>query len=208
MDIKKFNNLLAEAVAFHGHLCAGQIIGVRMAMLGLAELGLSDPRGEDRKKLIVYVEIDRCATDAIMTVTGCRVGKRNMKVFDFGKMAATFLNLETGKAVRITSHQEARVRAAAHYPGLSDLEAQKLAYREMDDRELFIVEEVYISPPPEDLPGRSLAKCTCAVCGENILDKREVRIGQLTLCRPCSAGRTYYSRVQATSAVAGNGGRR
>jgi len=205
MDIKKFNSLLAEAVAFHGHLCAGQIIGVRMAMLGLTELGLSDPRGEDRKKLIVYVEIDRCATDAIMTVTGCRVGKRNLKVFDFGKMAATFLNLETGKAVRITSHPDARALASARYPGLSDLEAQKLAYREMDDKKLFIVEEVYISPPPEDLPGRPLGKCTCAVCGETILDKREVQTGQLTLCRPCSAGRTYFSRAQSASAAAGNG---
>lgn len=206
MDSNKFNNLLEEAVAFHGHLCAGQIIGVRMAILGLQKLGLHDPRGADRKKLIVYVEIDRCATDAIMTITGCRVGKRNMKVFDFGKMAATFLNLDSGKAVRLSSHAQARSRAAAHYPGLSDLEAQKLAYREMDDDDLFIIENVHIAPSAEDLPGKPLGNCTCDLCGETILDKREVRLVGKTLCRPCSAGQTYFSRLSRPPGAAGRGG--
>lgn len=205
MDSEKFTALLVEAAAFHGHLCAGQVIGVRMAMLGLDRLGLHDPRGADRKKLIVYVEIDRCATDAIMAVTGCQVGKRSMKVLDYGKMAASFLNLETGRAFRISSLCDARDRAIARYPDLSEFEAQKAAYREMADEDLFSIEEVSIVPPPEDLPGIPLGDCICDICGETILDKREVYINGRTLCRPCSAGETYYSRRQPEHEAANAG---
>ena len=75
-----FERCLEDAVRFHGHLCGGQIIGVRMALAGLRELGLRDPRGADRKKLLAVVEIDRCATDAIISVTGLSPGKRNLKI--------------------------------------------------------------------------------------------------------------------------------
>ena len=90
-----FDSLLEESVKVHGHLCAGQVLGVRMSMLGLREIGISDPKGADRKSLIVFVEMDRCATDAVQSVTGCSLGKRSMKFMDYGKMAATFLNLKT-----------------------------------------------------------------------------------------------------------------
>lgn len=100
-DKKQFMQLLDKAAAFHGHLCTGQIVGVRIAMLGLRELGISDPLGADRKKIIVFVEVARCVADAIMTVTGCRVGKRSFKIVDNEKVAATFLNMTTGRAVRV-----------------------------------------------------------------------------------------------------------
>jgi len=89
---------LQEAEAFHGHLCGGIVTGVPMALRGLKEIGVRDPTGEDRKNLMIFAEIDRCATDGVTSVTGCRPGKRTMKIKDFGKMAATFLNLETGMA--------------------------------------------------------------------------------------------------------------
>jgi formylmethanofuran dehydrogenase subunit E len=95
--MESFNELLVKAEAAHGHMCPGQILGVRMAMLGLDQLGIDDPRGADRKRLIVYIEIDRCATDAIGMVTGCRLGKRSLKFRDWGKMAATFVDLESGR---------------------------------------------------------------------------------------------------------------
>ncbi|MBW2329055.1 MAG: formylmethanofuran dehydrogenase subunit E family protein, partial [Deltaproteobacteria bacterium] len=101
--VDSFDNLLEISTKIHGHLCAGQVIGVRMSMLGLERIGIDDPKGADRKKLYVLVEIDRCATDAIQSVTGCSLGKRSMRWMDFGIMAATFVNLETGKAVRITA---------------------------------------------------------------------------------------------------------
>jgi formylmethanofuran dehydrogenase subunit E len=96
------NDYLREAEIAHGHLCAGQILGVRMAMLGLAKLGIEDPRGNDRKRLVTFVEIDRCATDAISVVTGCRLGKRALKFRDWGKMAATFIDL----AAQLPTHDE------------------------------------------------------------------------------------------------------
>jgi len=195
VNTSKYRKLLEKAAVFHGHLCAGQIIGVRMAMLGLQEVGLEDE--QDRKKLIVFVETDRCATDAIMTVTGCRVGKRSMKVLDYGKMAATFVNLETGRAVRIRSRADARERSAARYPQLSEMEAQKQSYGEMADSELFEVQDVRVSLAPQDLPGPPLGNVTCAVCGETILDKREIGPTGLCVCRPCGGSRPYYHAVGA-----------
>ncbi len=189
----EFSALLDEAVAFHGHLCAGQIIGVRIAMLGLRELGITDPKGEDRKRLLVFVEIDRCATDAIMTVTGCRIGRRNMKVMDYGKMAATFMDIESRRAVRIVSLQTARQRAAAMYPDLGAGAAQMKAYRELDDCDMFSVQRVAVAIRPEDLPGRPLGRETCAVCGESILDCREMQRDGRVLCRPCATENRYYT---------------
>ena len=96
-----YDELLEAAGNFHGEVCHGIAFGTRMTMSGLKRIGITDPKGADRKKLMVFVEIDRCATDAIMALTGCRPGKRTMKIRDYGKMAATFINLETGRAVRV-----------------------------------------------------------------------------------------------------------
>ena len=192
MPNETFEELLAMAAQFHGHLCTGQVIGVRMASLGIRELGLNDPRGADRKKLVVLVEIDRCATDAIMTVTGCRIGRRSMKVVDRGKMAATFVDIETNRAVRIVSLTSAREEAAARYPHLDANAAQMTAYRELPDELLFAVAEVAVTLLPEDLPGPPLGKALCDGCGETVLDRREVREEGRTLCRDCASGASYY----------------
>src|SRR5580698_9236172 len=101
--MESMNELLVKAEAAHGHMCAGQILGVRLALLGLQRLGIQDPLGADRKRIVTYVEIDRCATDAIGLVTGCRLGKRTLKFRDWGKMAATFIHLDTGHALRIVA---------------------------------------------------------------------------------------------------------
>jgi formylmethanofuran dehydrogenase subunit E len=106
--MESLDELLVKAEAAHGHLCAGQILGVRMALLGLERLGIEDPRGADRKRLVTFVEIDRCATDAIGLVTGCRLGKRSLKFRDWGKMAATFVDLATGRGVRIVALEDSR----------------------------------------------------------------------------------------------------
>src|ERR1041385_2565055 len=111
--MKSLEQYLDDAAVAHGHLCAGQVLGVRMAMFGLKKLGPEDPQGKDRKRLVTFIEIDRCATDAIMVVTGCRLGKRALKFRDWGKMAATFLDLETGKAIRIAARDSAKVLAGS-----------------------------------------------------------------------------------------------
>ena len=184
---------LQKAVAFHGHLCAGQVIGVRIAMLGLRLLGLSDPYGADRKKLMVIVEIGRCATDALMTVSGARVGRRTMQVIDNGKMAATFLNIENGQAVRIASRWNSQDKAIALYPQLSAKEAQIKGYKEMPDEDMFDIQQVAVQLPGEDMPGLPHAKVPCSRCGEMVLDMRHVQRDDQSLCKSCAGGKAYYT---------------
>src|SRR5947208_7337296 len=132
--IKPLDEYLRDAEQAHGHLCAGQVLGVRLAMAGLAKLGIDDPQGKDRKRLVTFVEIDRCATDAVAVVTGCRLGKRALKFRDWGKMAATFVDVTTAKAVRIAAKESSKALARSMHPEIpTKNEQQMLAYREMRD---------------------------------------------------------------------------
>jgi formylmethanofuran dehydrogenase subunit E len=139
-----FESLLDESARIYGRLCPGQVLGVRMSQLGLREIGITDPKGRDRKSLIVFVEMDRCATDAVQSVTGCSLGHRTMKFMDYGKMAATFVNLKTGQAVRVLAREDAREGAQALLPDISDRHrAQLEAYKIMPEEALFAVQEVH-----------------------------------------------------------------
>src|SRR4051794_40569666 len=152
--MKTLDNYLADAEQAHGHLCAGQVLGVRMAMLGIRKLGIDDPRGKDRKRLVTFVEIDRCATDAIGVVTGCRLGKRALKFRDWGKMAATFVDVSSGRAFRVAARESSKAVAKSMHPELENKNQQQMAaYREMTDEDLFDVQEVRVELPPEEFPG-------------------------------------------------------
>lgn len=186
------DDYLREAEIAHGHICAGQVLGVRMAMLGLRKLGIDDPRGKDRKRLVTFIEIDRCATDAIGVVTGCRLGKRALKFRDWGKMAATFVDLETGNAFRIAARDSAKELARSMHPEVDGKNQQQmLAYREMSDELLFSVQRVRVDLPAEDFPGYKAGRIVCAECGEGINFRREIVRDGRTLCRAC-AGESYY----------------
>jgi formylmethanofuran dehydrogenase subunit E len=182
--------VLAEQA--HGHLCAGQILGLRMALHGVTLLGLDDPAGADRKRLVTFIEIDRCATDAIPIVTGCRLGKRALKFRDFGKVAATFCDLQEHRAVRVAALESSKQRAAEMYPEILNRNQQQMrAYREMPNDQLFRIEWVAVTIGPEDLPGYKAPRVVCEDCGEGINFKREVLRGGRILCRAC-AGERYY----------------
>jgi formylmethanofuran dehydrogenase subunit E len=190
--MKLFEAYLRDAEQAHGHLCAGQILGVRMAMLGLAKLGIEDPQGKDRKRLVTFVEIDRCATDAVGVVTGCRLGKRALKFRDWGKMAATFVDLESGRAIRVVARESSKARARQMHPELDNKNQQQMAaYREMADDDLFATEWVKVELPPEEFPGYKGERIACQVCGEGINFRREVRREGKVVCRGC-AGESYY----------------
>lgn len=192
MDLLNFQQLLAESVRIHGHLCPGQVLGVRMSMLGLREIGIFDPKGRDRKNILVYVEMDRCATDAVQSVTGCSLGKRSMKFFDYGKMAATYLNLKTNKAIRVVANEDSREKAKGLFPGIENKYAAQLeAYKVMSDEELFAVMEVAVKVRPADMPGRPLRRVQCDSCGEHVQDMREVRRNGRVLCVACAQGGYY-----------------
>ena len=180
------------AALAHGHMCAGQVLGLRLALHGLALLGIEEPEGKDRKRLVTFIEIDRCATDAIPIVTGCRLGKRALKFRDFGKMAATFCDLETQRAVRVVALESSKQRARELCPEISDKNKQQMqAYRVMPEDALFEHQWVRVDLKPEDFPGYKGERRACAECGEGISFERQVvRDGQ-TLCRSC-AGERYY----------------
>jgi formylmethanofuran dehydrogenase subunit E len=191
--MKTLDEYLAEAEHAHGHLCAGQVLGVRMAMLGLEKLGIEDPRGKDRKRLVTFVEIDRCATDAVAVVTGCRLGKRALKFRDWGKVAATFVDVSSGKAVRVAALESSKALARSLHPEIeSKNQQQMLAYREMRNEDLFDVQWVRVELPPEEFPGYKGERVVCEGCGEGINFRREVRHDGKVLCRGC-AGEKYYT---------------
>lgn len=190
--MKTLDEFLVDAEVAHGHLCAGQVLGVRLAMLGLKKLGIDDPRGKDRKRLVTYVEIDRCATDAVAVVTGCRLGKRALKFRDWGKVAATFVDLESERGVRIAAKESSKVLARQMHPEIDNKNQQQmLAYREMSDDDLFDVQWVRVAVGPEELPGYKGDRIVCAECGEGINFKREVVRDGHTLCKAC-AGERYW----------------
>jgi formylmethanofuran dehydrogenase subunit E len=181
---------LAEAEKNHGHMCPGQVLGVRMAMLGCRLVGIEEPKAG--KRLIVFVEIDRCAADAVNTVTGCRLGKRTLKHRDFGKLAATFLNTETNEAVRVVALESSRELAKqlfGHLP--TKKERQMEAYKTLSEERLFSWRRVRVDLPDADRPGHPLARVMCDECGEGVNDHREVMRGGRTLCLAC-AGERYY----------------
>lgn len=170
---------------YHGHLCSGQITGVRMARLAMKKLGIDDPKS--CRDLIVYVECDRCLTDAIGTVTGCKLGRRNLKCMDYGKSAASFLNYRTGEAIRIIR------KSTAHPPDGTDLVE---FFNDISDEDMFNVTRVKINFRPEDLPGKPLSAMLCPKCGEEVIDGRQVALDGIAMCKSCAQGAYYTIKEQ------------
>jgi formylmethanofuran dehydrogenase subunit E len=191
--MESFDGLLVKAEVAHGHMCPGQILGVRMALLGLRQLGIDDPRGADRKRLITYLEIDRCATDAIGMVTGCRLGKRSLKFRDWGKMAATFVDLQSGRAVRVIALEDSRDLAQKFYSHLEGKKAQQMAaYRELADEQLFRSRWVRVDSEPSELPGFKGDRFLCPRCGEGVNFGRFEEMNGEKLCLACARPALRY----------------
>lgn len=192
----RFENLLSASIKNHGHLCPGQVVGVRMAMLGCRLIGLDNPRQDDQiKKLIVYVEMDRCTGDAVAFVTGAKLGRRSLKYVDYGIMAATFLNLETNQAYRIISTEESRDLANKYAPEFDDKTTQQIeAYKRMPESILFRIQKVNVALSEFDLPGPTRKKVICAGCGQIVRDNKEVQINGKPYCKPCAHG-AYFKVI-------------
>lgn len=192
-----FQSLLDSCVDEHGHLCPGQVIGVRMAMLGCRLIGLEEPRDRDQiKKLMVYVEMDRCTADAVAHVTGARLGRRSLKYMDYGISAATFINLDTGASYRVLSTEHARELAEVYAPGFEiTAESQTAAYKRMPDSVLFRVQLVKVNFSEFDLPGPTRRKVACSRCGQIVRDARERVIDGLPVCRPCTED-AYFTPIR------------
>jgi len=192
-----FHLLLKISTIEHGHLCPGQVVGVRMAMLGCRLIGLDEPKSRDQiKKLLVYVELDRCTADAVAHVTGVKLGRRSLKFVDYGIMAATFLNLETGDSYRVLSTEEARELAQVYAPEFEHKSDRQIAaYQRMPDNVLFRVQKVHVKIDEYDLPGPTRRKVACSRCGQIIRDAREMILGGKPVCKPCTDD-SYFTHAR------------
>ena len=198
--MKPFEELLAASAAAHGHLCPGQVVGVRMAILGCRLIGLDDPTRHDQiKKFIVFVEMDRCTGDAVAHVTRAKLGRRSLKFVDYGIMAATFINLESIETFRVICTEEARDLAYQYALEISEkYQQQLLAYKRMPDSVLFRVQQVEVALSEFDLPGPTSHKVSCSRCGQTVRDHREVVVNGANLCRPCAYGAYYNNAREVT----------
>ena len=187
--MKSFEEYL-ESAGKNGPPRAGIVLGVRMALHALQQLGLDDPR-KVHDDLIVVVETDRCLPDAIELVTGCRLGNRRLKFESMGKMAATLFDFTSNRAIRVAAREAANQRAQEMFPQLDKEEALRRAYCDLSDEELFSSQPVQVHIAPEDLPGFQGSRVPCAQCGESIAFGREILAAGRALCRSC-AGPSYY----------------
>ncbi|HWQ66460.1 MAG TPA: FmdE family protein [Methanospirillum sp.] len=177
--------LLQKAKEFHGEICPGIVMGTRMTIAGMREIGM-DPLKKTHD-LIVYVEIDRCATDAIQAITGVSLGHRSLKHMNYGKFAATFINTTSNKAVRVTA-----LPKRPDQP--TDMKEVAKMVCNAPEEELFRIQQVTVNIPPEDLPGFPTHKDVCTRCGEQIMDRKEVMIEGKAVCKNCAQG-SYYSII-------------
>ncbi|MDD5142796.1 FmdE family protein [Methanoregula sp.] len=181
-----YETLFNKAKAFHGHVCPGIVLGTRLTIAGMRELGM-DPL-EPQRNLIVYIEIDRCGSDAVQAITGCSLGHRSLKHKDFGKFAAVFVDLETKKAVRVAVYEKKR----AEHDKLDSKDVIRIL-GSCPEEEILKIEHVTIDIPENDIPGYPLGKAVCSICGELVMDNRHIIVDGKPVCKNC--GTTSYYTV-------------
>lgn len=190
-------SLLEKSARHHSHLCPRQILGVRLGLLGMKTLGFDAPPPE--KRLLTIVETDGCFVDGITAATGCTVGHRTLRVEDYGKTAAVFVDTVKGQAIRVAPALDVREKACACAPDSHQhYIAQMTSYQVMPDKEMFTVNEVQLVTPIQAIISRPGMRVNCGLCGEEIMNEREIRRDGLTLCRSCAED-GYYQAVQTSS---------
>ena len=190
MSPRSLSELLLASSKLHHHLCPKQVLGVRMGLLAGKILNLELPQID--KRLLTIMETDGCASDGIAVVTNCWVGKRTLRIEDYGKVAATCVDTLTGRAVRILPAPTARTLALKYAPQAPSLwEAYLLGYQRMPDEELLAYSFVDLNVPIEKIVSHPESRATCQQCGEEIINERELNIDGRILCRAC-AGFAYY----------------
>ena len=187
--------LLEKSMWDHDHLCPRQILGVRIGLAGMKALGFSEPPA--KKELLAIAETDGCFVDGVIAATGCTVGHRTLRVEDYGKVAVTFVDTKTGRAVRVVPRLDVRQRACRFIPEESrHYFAQIQAYQVMPDEELLAIQEVTLNIPVEKIISRAAKRVNCDACGEEIMNEREVHQNGLTLCYACARGGYYQIESQ------------
>jgi formylmethanofuran dehydrogenase subunit E len=180
-----FDYFVKKVNDFHGHICTGIVLGTRMTLAAMRYLGIDPYQSKEKRHIIVYAEVDRCMTDAVIVVTGCSPGRRTLKLVDYGKFAMTLIDQDTGKAVRASVKGDFTGR---------DMEETKRIIAGIPDEQLIILQDVQVNIPEFDLPGFPQKTAVCSVCGEKIMDGRDIERNGAVLCKGC-ANRTYYQVI-------------
>jgi len=190
--MRSLEQILRESSRHHGRLCPRQILGARIGLTGMKALGFDEP--PQKKQLLVITETDGCFVDGVASATGCTVGHRTLRVEDYGKVAATFVNTQTDYAVRLAPVLDIRQKAFKYAPGETrHYFTQMQAYQVMPDEEMFTFQEVLLNTPVEQIVSKPGLRINCDVCGEEIMNGREISRDGLALCLPCGQAGYYQS---------------
>jgi len=191
--------LLQKSSQHHSHLCPRQILGVRIGLAGMSTLNLTPDRGG--KRLLVILESDGCFADGVAAATDCTVGHRTLRVEDYGKVAATFVDTKTGRALRVAPVLDVRQQACECCPEEPrHYFAQMQAYQALSDQKLLTITDVQLVTPVEQIISRPGVRVDCSVCGEEIINEREISVNGQPVCRGC-AGAPYYRVAVCMPAV-------
>ncbi|KZX15622.1 FmdE, molybdenum formylmethanofuran dehydrogenase operon [Methanobrevibacter cuticularis] len=182
-----YKEQLEKAGKFHGDICGGIISGTKLAMYGLEQLGMDV--NKKNKNLMVFLEIDRCMSDAVQAVTGCSLGRRSLKLNNYGKFAATFYDISTGKAIRISDKED------DNFNPIEETTEEKIErYANTLGKDLFKIQEVEVDIDENELPGKPRDKAICSVCNERIMDGKQEIIEGKILCKSC-LDKPYYKII-------------
>jgi len=186
--------ILEASSSRHTHLCPRQVLGARIGLAGAAALGLDLPRCD--KRLLVILETDGCFADGVEIATGCTVGHRTLRVEDYGKIAATFIDTDTGQALRLSPRLDVRERACEYVPGEPrHYFAQLQGYQVMPEHELLTFQPVQLAAPVSQIISRVGVRVNCEICGEEIINEREILLDGHVFCSTCASG-GYYSQPE------------
>ena len=194
-----------SAAQHHNHLCPRQVLGVRMGLYAAELMQLDMP--QSNKRVFVFAEMDGCLLDGITAATGCSVGHRTMRVLDYGKTAATFVDTERESAIRLAAAPSARTRALLYAPSAPNRwHAQLAAYQVMPNDELWLAQPVVLTISLKKIIGRHGQREVCDSCGEDIINQREVHVDGRILCRACALGSYYEPADSLLAPVMPTGG--
>ncbi|MCB9135870.1 MAG: formylmethanofuran dehydrogenase [Anaerolineales bacterium] len=197
--MSNLQTLLEISSSRHTHLCPRQVLGTRMGLAGAVALGLALPRKD--KGLLIILETDGCFADGIEVATGCSVGHRTLRIEDYGKIAATFIEVKTERALRLAPRANVRERAWKYAPDEHrHYFAQLEGYQQMPVDELFTFQEVALTKPLREILSRPGLRVQCDLCGEEIINEREIYQDHLRLCQGC-ATHAYYQPIPPVAEV-------
>ncbi|WP_083240844.1 MULTISPECIES: FmdE family protein [Methanobacterium] len=187
------NRKFLDVVKFHGHICPGTAIGYMAGKIAIKQLNITD------EKLLTIVENDSCSIDAVQVITGCTFGKGNLIFKDHGKHVYTFINKNTGDAVRLSLNKnidemypefdmlrDKIFSGSASSKDKMEFENQKNEITQkildMPYDELFNIKTTEIEIPDKIQMFQSVK---CDICGELVaVHRARIKKGSV-MCIPC-----------------------